>query len=144
MHAKILTSFVLLASLAVVGSMTLSNQQSVQAASSPIVNAQAGWPRSMSLVYCWGTIDPDDISQYCPCAELTLHKRPRDVDVFDCATGIFYPAAGTWSKTRRWRQVTFDFGQVTYTGTRLPDGSYEGMMLTQSGMYGVWRGEFLP
>lgn len=100
------------------------------------------WSRTMSLNYCWGTMDPNDITPFCPCADLTLTRRPRSVDVYDCATGIAYPAAGTWSKTRRWQEVTFEFnGLVTYTGVKQADGSYEGIMFTTGGMFGVWRGE---
>lgn len=107
----------------------------------PAVTASV-WSRTMSLNYCWGTMDPNDITSFCPCADLTLTRRPRSVDVYDCATGIAYPAAGTWSKTRRWKEVTFEFnGLVTYTGVKQADGSYEGIMFTTGGMFGVWRGE---
>ena len=105
---------------------------------------KAAWPRTLTLNYCWGTSDFGDLGPWCPCADLTLHKRPRDVDVFDCATGTFYPAAGTWSKTRRWRTVTFEFGVVTYSGSKQPDGTYRGMMITTSGLMGIWEGEFIP
>ncbi len=106
--------------------------------------AAAKWPKNFTMVYCWGTSDVDDIGPWCPCADLTLYKD-RSVDVFDCATGNFYPNSGNWSKTRRWREITFSFnGLVVYTGTKQPDGTYLGTMVTPSGLMGVWQGEFLP
>ena len=117
---------------------TLATPQSTDAAAV----AKASWPKTFSLVYCWGTSDYNDIGPWCPCADLTLYRRPRTCDVFDCATGIFYPDAGTWSKTGRWRDVTFHFdGQVTYTGSKQPDGKYRGVMITTTGLMGVWEGE---
>lgn len=125
---------------------------STAAAHTPIVvptvkasSLVARWPRDFELVYCWGTMDHQDIGNGCPCAQITLHKRPRDVDVFDCATGNFYPSSGQWSKTRRWNEVTFEFdGQVIYHGVKQPDGTYRGTMIASNGFYGVWEGEFTP
>ena len=104
---------------------------------------QANWPKSFTMQYCWGATDPSQVDQWCPCADLTLYRRPKTWDVFDCQTGQYHSNAGTWSKTGRWATITFDVpGVVTYTGTKLQDGTYEGMMMTASGLTGVWVGEF--
>lgn len=144
-YAKVAMSFAMIAVLITVLSTTFSNpsqaSSSVASAATPVV--AGNWPKDFELVYCWGTSDFDDIGAWCPCAELTLHKRPKDVDVFDCGTGNTFFAAGTWSKTRRWSTVTFDFGTVIYSGTKQVDGTFRGTMLSSSGIMGVWEGEFI-
>ena len=99
------------------------------------------WPKSFTIQYCWGATDPSQVESYCPYAELTLHRRPKKFDVFDFGSGRSMQDAGNWRKTRRWATVEFElYNGVIYSGTRLPDGTFEGFIMSPSGIFGAWKG----
>ena len=53
---------------------------------------------------------------------------------------------GTWSLVGP--QITMNFafnnGSSTYIGTRQTDGSFNGSMISGTGMVGVWKGSYYP
>ncbi len=143
-HRRIcLNALVAFFAIAMMASSSLNAAE--PAASGNSGETPANWPKTFELVYCWGGTTQNDIDAWCPCAELTLHRRPKTFDVFDCLSGNFVADAGTWSKKRRWREITFELSNgVVYHGVEQPDGTYFGTMLTPNGVYGVWSGEFVP
>ena len=120
--------------------VSLSISQTADAAIRP----PSGWPKSFTLLYCWGASNTNDVGSWCPCADITLN-RDRTIDVLDCISNTFYPNAGMWRKRQRWGKLNFTLSNgAIYEGVQLPDGSYEGTMVTPSGITGVWVGEFNP
>ena len=126
-----------LASLAIAATLFAILPQSSEAATL----GNRNWPKSFTIQYCWGATDPAQIESYCPYAELTLHRRPKTFDALDLGSGQYMQDAGTWRKTRRWATVEFElYNGVTYSGYRLPDGSFEGLIMSPSGIFGAWKG----
>ena len=96
-------------------------------------------PRMFQMNYCWGTGWPS--FAVCPAATLSLYSNGTvyAVDAESGATGT-----GRWSTPRHGR-ITFTFPGVTYTGSAVSSGCYQGTMTSPNvGGGGSWAGCYTP
>ena len=113
-------------------------------ASTPAAAAPPAWPKTFVIEYHWGFDDlpPPGLG---PTAALTLNRNGT-FSAFDYASGD--SGTGTWFTRRSGREIVFqiDGTTLTYTGTRVGPGMYEGSMGFGMPGYpeGVWRGAYMP
>lgn len=101
-------------------------------------------PKTFVIEYFWGFDDLPPVGLG-PTATLTLNRNGT-FSAFDHASG--QSGTGTWFTRRGGREIVFkiDGTTLTYTGSRVAPGAYEGSMSFGLPGYpeGVWRGAYMP